>query len=67
MRLFASKDHGSGSAPIMISFFAGGIAGSASWLLTYPVDYIKTIMQSQNLTALKYKNSIDCAKQMYKT
>ena len=50
----------------MISFFAGGIAGSASWFFSYPVDYIKTKMQSQNLYDLKYRNSMDCAKQMYK-
>jgi len=50
----------------MVSFFAGGIGGSASWLLSYPVDYVKTKMQSQNLSDLSYRNSIDCAKQMYR-
>lgn len=49
MRLFAREGEGSGSAPIMAAFLAGGLAGSNSWLFTYPIDYIKTIMQSQNL------------------
>jgi len=65
MRLFVSKGQDSSSAPLIISFYAGGLAGSASWLATYPVDYIKTKMQSQNIAVLEYRNSIDCAKKMY--
>jgi Mitochondrial carrier protein len=49
MRLFAPEGQGSLAAPIFMAFFAGGIAGANSWLFTYPVDYIKTVMQSQNL------------------
>ncbi len=30
----------------ILSFFAGGTAGALSWLFTYPLDYIKTIVQS---------------------
>ena len=52
MRIFAPEGQGSASAPIMFSFFAGGLSGSASWLLSYPIDYIKTRMQSQNLASL---------------
>jgi len=52
MRLFVPEGQSSASAPIMVSFFAGGISGSASWLLSYPIDYIKTRMQSQNLAKL---------------
>jgi hypothetical protein len=49
MRLFAPKGEGSSQAPIMAAFLAGGLAGCNSWLFTYPVDYVKTIMQSQHL------------------
>ena len=49
MRLFAPEGQSSLHAPIMTAFLAGGLAGMNSWLFTYPVDYVKTIMQSQNL------------------
>jgi len=31
-----------------LSFFAGGVAGCLSWRATYPLDYIKTIVQSDD-------------------
>ena len=31
------------------SFFAGGIAGCMSWIITYPIDYVKTVLQSDCL------------------
>lgn len=49
MRKFALEGQGSSSAPIMTAFFAGGLAGCNSWLFTYPIDYVKTLMQSQCL------------------
>lgn len=58
MRLFAPEGQGSLAAPIFMAFFAGGLAGANSWLFTYPVDYIKTVMQSQNLEKLEYRTSI---------
>ena len=66
MRLFAPKGEGSSQAPIMAAFLAGGLAGSNSWLLTYPVDYVKTIMQSQHLEHLTYRSSMGCAVERYK-
>jgi len=50
---------------MMISFFGGGLAGSGSWLFTYPIDYIKTLIQSQNIESRKYKNSFDCIQKKY--
>jgi hypothetical protein len=66
MRIFAPEGEGSLSAPIYMAFFAGGLAGSNSWLFTYPIDYIKTIMQSQNIEKMKYKGSLECAVKQYR-
>ena len=64
MRLFANGESSS-QAPLMAAFLAGGIAGSNSWLFTYPLDYIKTVMQSQDLGRLKYRNAWHCAQEQY--
>lgn len=45
------------------SFLSGGISGVTTWFIMYPVDYIKTRVQSDSLDAPKYKNAIDCFKQ----
>ena len=65
MRLFAGGESSS-QAPIHAAFLAGGMAGCTSWLFTYPVDYIKTVTQSQDLGTPKYKNMIDCARSQYR-
>lgn len=45
------------------SFMVGGTGGAISVMLNNPVDFVKTQMQSINNQ--KYKNSIDCAIQIY--
>jgi solute carrier family 25 carnitine/acylcarnitine transporter 20/29 len=45
----------------MVSFFAGGIAGCLSWLLTYPLDYIKTIIQSDDPSDRKFASGTEAA------
>jgi solute carrier family 25 (mitochondrial carnitine/acylcarnitine transporter), member 20/29 len=42
------------------------MAGCNSWLFTYPVDYVKTKMQSQNMSDIKFKSSWDCAVESYR-
>lgn len=42
------------------SFLSGGLAGATTWTVMYPVDYIKTRIQSDSLEAPQYRNSIDC-------
>jgi hypothetical protein len=42
--------------------FAGGMAGCISWILTYPIDVIKSRLQADT----KYKGIIDCFKQSVK-
>ena len=50
----------------MVSFVSGGLAGSLSWLMTYPIDYLKTIIQSDDLSNRKYKSAINAATIRYK-
>lgn len=41
---------------------AGSIAGLFSWVFGYPIDFIKTKIQSQDLDNKIYKGIIDCLK-----
>jgi hypothetical protein len=36
-----------------------------SWLTTYPLDYVKTLIQSDNLENRHYKSAIQCMKERY--
>ena len=45
---------------------AGGVAGLLSWVIGYPVDFIKTKIQSQDLDNRKYKGMSDCFIRHYK-
>jgi solute carrier family 25 carnitine/acylcarnitine transporter 20/29 len=40
--------------------FAGAVAGLGSWIFPYPIDFVKTKMQSENLDGRMYKNSWHC-------
>ena len=42
MRCFVPEGKGSGSAQIGWALLAGSMAGLVSWLLPYPIDYVKT-------------------------
>ncbi|XP_026279449.1 putative tricarboxylate transport protein, mitochondrial [Frankliniella occidentalis] len=50
--------------PPLISGFFGGIAGTVSVFGNTPIDVVKTRMQG--LDANKYKNTLDCAIQIWK-
>lgn len=65
MRIFSPDGDDSSKTPMMAAFLAGGIAGSLSWLFSYPIDYVKTVIQSQHLEQIKYKGFFDCARQKY--
>lgn len=59
-RALASKD---GSVSPAAVLFAGGSAGAASWVFTYPIDVIKSRLQADGIRgASKYKGIIHCAK-----
>lgn len=46
-------------------FSAGGFAGCLSWMVTYPIDYTKTIVQSDPIANRKFRSAIHAAKVKY--
>lgn len=39
----------SGPVSLTSALLAGGLSGVATWTLTYPIDYIKTLVQTDNI------------------
>jgi hypothetical protein len=52
--------------PFYIPFLAGGMAGTSYWIFNYPVDYVKTLMQTDKLGNPQFKSTLDCFSQKYK-
>ncbi|GAB2228112.1 hypothetical protein Droror1_Dr00009942 [Drosera rotundifolia] len=50
----------SGQESFRTMLMAGGLAGVASWVCCYPLDVIKTRLQAQTPSSLKYNGIIDC-------
>jgi len=52
--------------PYLGSFLGGAVGGFGCWGLTYPLDYIKTVMQSDNIDPKKrkYKNYLDACRKI---
>ena len=46
---------------------AGGIAGVLSWIISFPLDVIKSRMQADNLKRIQYKSMSDCYRQITST
>ncbi|KAF9169217.1 hypothetical protein BGX20_010636 [Mortierella sp. AD010] len=47
----------------MVHFFAGGLCGVFSWLVVFPIDLVKSVVQKEVLVANpKYSGALDCAK-----
>ncbi|KAF9276790.1 hypothetical protein BGZ88_001522 [Linnemannia elongata] len=47
----------------MVHFFAGGLCGVFSWLVVFPIDLVKSVIQKEVLaTHPKYSGALDCAK-----
>ena len=62
-RAFVGPGRKSTDAPLATSILAGGCAGVGYWAFIYPIDYIKTLVQSDDLKNRKYKGMIDCYNQ----
>jgi solute carrier family 25 carnitine/acylcarnitine transporter 20/29 len=49
IRKFVKPGQKSSTAPLSASILAGAFAGICFWSLIYPIDYIKTLIQTDNL------------------
>ena len=58
MRKFLKKGQRVTEAPLHASLVSGGFAGLSFWTVAYPVDLIKTKMQTDNLCTRKYPNMV---------
>ena len=52
--------------PIYIPLIAGGMGGIMYWLFNYPVDYVKTLMQSDKLGDFKYPTMASVFREQYR-
>lgn len=66
LRRIVREDQKVSEAPIWASLIGGGCAGVSFWIFGYPFDYIKTLMQTDNLEDKKYKNLLDVVSQRFK-
>ncbi|KAI9235088.1 MAG: mitochondrial carrier domain-containing protein [Podila humilis] len=58
----ATTTHLKGPGP-MVHFFAGGLCGVFSWLVVFPIDLVKSVIQKEVLaTHPKYIGALDCAR-----
>ncbi|KAH6833630.1 Mitochondrial substrate carrier family protein [Perilla frutescens var. hirtella] len=56
----------SGQESFGTMLLAGGLAGVASWICCYPLDVIKTRLQAQSLSMVKYDGIVDCFRRSVK-
>ncbi|GFP99665.1 mitochondrial arginine transporter bac2 [Phtheirospermum japonicum] len=49
-----------GQETFQTMLLAGGLAGVASWICCYPLDVIKTRIQAQSRSSMKYAGIVDC-------
>lgn len=45
---------------------AGGYAGFMYWIVVFPVDTVKSVMQADSLTNPRYRGVLDCVQKLYK-
>ncbi|KAI8073246.1 mitochondrial carrier domain-containing protein [Gongronella butleri] len=61
-RLLSKHGDGKGTGPL-VHFFSGGMCGVASWLLLFPVDLVKSVMQKDiMLPQPKYSSARQAAR-----
>ncbi len=50
------------SAPLSVSILGGAFAGIGFWILAYPFDYVKTLLQTDDLdkSKAKHKGMMSC-------
>lgn len=55
-----------GNVSLAGALVSGAVAGIGFWAFIYPIDYIKTVVQSDPLIEPKFRGSIHCAKEEMK-
>ena len=65
MRASVRKDQSVNEAPLSVSLIGGACAGISFWAFAYPMDYVKTLLQTDNLdkSKAKYTGMADCFSQ----
>ena len=56
-----------GSVSLGGSLLSGGLAGLACWTTIYPIDYVKTLLQTDSLQNPKYKSATSCMLEEFRT
>lgn len=56
---------GDGQVGTLGMMLAGGMAGVISWIVTFPIDVVKTRLQCDDRG--KYRGIIDCVRKTYST
>lgn len=56
-----------GQVSLIGSLLSGGLAGLTTWGLIYPIDYVKTLIQTDSLEKPRYKSSVKCALEEFRT
>ena len=65
--LILKSDRDSSVIQLSKLMIAGGIAGVLSWIISFPLDVIKSRMQADNLKRIQYKSMSDCYRQITST
>jgi solute carrier family 25 carnitine/acylcarnitine transporter 20/29 len=53
---------------LLAMLFAGGLAGVSSWVVTYPIDFVKSRIQADGVNSRPmYTGAIDCIKKTYRS
>lgn len=61
-----SGNKNTSSGPLT-QFLAGGVCGIMCWIVVFPLDLVKTLIQKEILLPNPtYKSAIDCVKDIYK-
>eukprot|EP00753_Platysulcus_tardus_P000051 PLAT10044.1.p1 GENE.PLAT10044.1~~PLAT10044.1.p1 ORF type:complete len:345 (+),score=137.18 PLAT10044.1:20-1054(+) len=66
---FAGPDGDVRQLPTFLTFIAGGLAGVAYWLITYPLDVVKSVVQADSVDPAqrRYRGFFHAAKELYRT
>ncbi len=65
-KILAPPDVHQNEVPIYVPLIAGGMGGIAAWMFNYPVDYVKTLMQSDKLGDFKYPTMASVFREQYR-